>query len=72
MSLLDPALFERIVELRRDLHRHPELSWKETRTASRIRAFLEELGIQYRQDIAGTGVFADIPANTEVPAREAS
>jgi hippurate hydrolase len=68
MSLLDQALFERIVELRRDLHRHPELSWKETRTASRICAFLEELGIEYRQDIAGTGVFADIPADTDAPA----
>jgi metal-dependent amidase/aminoacylase/carboxypeptidase family protein len=63
MSLLDQALFEQMVEVRRDLHRHPELSWKEARTTSRICAFLEELGIEYREGIAGTGVFAEMPAH---------
>jgi hippurate hydrolase len=68
MSLLDPALFAQLVEMRRDLHRHPELSWKETRTASRICEFLDERGIAYRKDVAGTGVLAEIPAANDSPA----
>lgn len=68
MDLLDQALFAQIVEMRRDLHRHPELSWKETRTASRIGEFLEELGIDCRRDVAGTGVLAEIPAAGDAPA----
>ncbi|MEJ2151486.1 MAG: amidohydrolase, partial [Gemmatimonadota bacterium] len=39
------VLFDRLVALRRDLHRHPELGWRETRTASRIEAELDRLGI---------------------------
>jgi len=53
------ALAERIVAIRRDLHRHPELSWQEHRTADRICARLEELGIPY-QRVLGTGVVADL------------
>ena len=68
MDLLDQALFAQIVELRRELHRHPELSWKETRTASRICEFLDDLGIAHRKDVAGTGVLAEIPAANEGPA----
>jgi hippurate hydrolase len=68
MDLLDQALFAQIVEIRRELHRHPELSWKETRTASRICEFLDDLGIAHRKDVAGTGVLAEIPAANEGPA----
>jgi amidohydrolase len=47
-----------LVELRRDLHRHPELSWKETRTAARVASFLEGAGLEVRTGLAGTGVLA--------------
>jgi amidohydrolase len=47
-----------LVEMRRDLHRHPELSWKESRTASRVAAFLEGSGLEVRTGLGGTGVLA--------------
>jgi len=59
-DLVPPEAFRRMVALRRDLHQHPELSWKEERTAERICAALSELGIPYRNRVAGTGVVAEI------------
>lgn len=60
-QILASPLFERLVEIRRDLHRNPELSWQEHRTAVQICRFLDELGITYRRDVAGTGIVADFP-----------
>lgn len=57
----------RMVAIRRDLHQHPELSGQEVRTARRICAALEELGIPYRQGIAGTGVVAELPGQVAGP-----
>jgi amidohydrolase len=56
--------FESMVALRRDLHRHPELSWEEGRTAEKVCAYLDGLGISYRSGVAGTGVIAEIPGGT--------
>jgi amidohydrolase len=53
------ALRDEIVGLRRDLHRHPELSWKEQGTAQRITAFLEGSGLALRTGLGGTGVVAE-------------
>ncbi|MEQ9411715.1 MAG: M20 family metallopeptidase [Fuerstiella sp.] len=62
MSPLIPTnLYQQLVEMRRDLHRHPELSWQEFRTADRICAFLDGYDIPYRRGIAGTGIIAEIP-----------
>jgi hippurate hydrolase len=63
---VDPALFERMVALRRDLHRHPELSGQEMRTAAKVGEALERLGIPSRR-VAGTGIVADIPGPARVP-----
>lgn len=52
---------ERLVALRHDLHRHPELSWREERTASRLEAELRSLGAEAIRRVAGTGVVARIP-----------
>lgn len=43
-----------------DLHRHPELSFQETRTAAVIAARLSELGLQYEEGIGRTGVVTAI------------
>lgn len=51
-------LVARMVAFRRDLHRHPELSGEEERTAQAIIAALHELGIEGRR--VGMGVVADI------------
>lgn len=50
----------RLVELRRDLHQHPELSWHETETASKLVAALAQFGITDVTRVAGTGVIARI------------
>ena len=47
------------VEFRRELHRHPELSFEEVQTAQYIEHCLDEAGISYSR-IAGTGVLAKI------------
>ncbi len=43
-----------------DLHRHPELSFQETRTAAVIAARLSELGLEYEEGIGRTGVVTAI------------
>ena len=66
-ALMDPALFGRLVLFRRDLHENPELSWDEHRTSDRICSFLDDLGIAYRNQVAGTGVVADLPGKRSGP-----
>ena len=51
----------RLIDLRRDLHAHPELSWKETRTQERLEAALRHAGITDVRRIAATGLVARIP-----------
>ncbi len=53
-------IFSRIVDVRRDLHIHPELSWEERRTQGRIATFLDDLGVPYRK-AADTGIIAEFP-----------
>ena len=45
-----------LIEIRRDLHRHPELSGQEKRTAGIVAARLKALGLHVRTGIAGHGV----------------
>jgi amidohydrolase len=49
-----------LVELRRALHRHPELSWRETATAERLERALAVAGASGIERVAGTGVVARI------------
>ncbi|MFT4218997.1 MAG: amidohydrolase [Microbacterium sp.] len=49
-----------------DLHRHPELSFQETRTAGVVTAKLAELGIEFEEGIGRTGVAA-VVRNGEGP-----
>ena len=67
MPLVPQDLYVRLVALRRELHRYPELSWQETRTAGVISKFLQSLDIQCRTNVAGTGIVADIPGKTGAP-----
>lgn len=65
--LIDPGIFQRQVAIRRDLHQHPELSWRETKTSRVICQVLDRLGISYQTNVAGTGVVADIPGPEHLP-----
>src|SRR5262245_43548494 len=66
MSLLLPSLralftdadVSSLIELRRDLHRHPELSWQEKRTSTRLAEVVTALGAEQVVRVAGTGVVA--------------
>ncbi|SNT28325.1 amidohydrolase [Tropicimonas sediminicola] len=46
----------RLIEIRRDLHAHPELGFEETRTAAIVAGFLRDLGLEVTEGIGGTGV----------------
>lgn len=50
------ALEPRLIEWRRDIHRHPELGEQETRTAKQVADHLKSLGLEVRTNIARTGV----------------
>ncbi len=56
----------RLIDLRRALHRHPELSWKEERTAERLEAALRSIGIDDIRRVAGTGIVARVPGTDRV------
>lgn len=49
-----------LVELRRDLHRHPELSGEERRTAGVVAERLGALGFEVRTGVGGHGVVAHL------------
>lgn len=67
MALIRQDVYDRIVSVRRWLHRYPELSGRETNTAAVIADFLQGLDVPYCTNVAGTGVMADIPGTSGVP-----
>lgn len=56
-----------LIEIRRDLHQHPELGLEEHRTAERISQTLDELGIEHQRGIAQTGVVGVLPGDPDGP-----
>ncbi|MFJ8066483.1 M20 family metallopeptidase [Psychrobacillus sp. NPDC096426] len=56
---LDSA-FEDMVAIRRHLHMHPEVSFKETKTAGYIQDFYTDLGIPFQANVGGNGVVARV------------
>ena len=50
------AMRSRLVGWRRDLHQHPELSFREKRTAALVARTLRDLGLEVRSGIGRTGV----------------
>jgi amidohydrolase len=52
------ALFEYTRELRRDFHKHPEIGFKELRTANIVAKELSNLGLEVKTGIGQTGVVA--------------
>ncbi|EWG12814.1 M20 family metallopeptidase [Cytobacillus firmus] len=59
MKELIGAYSDELTELRRKLHREPELSWEEFKTTQFICEYLDGLGIPYRRT-EPTGVIAEI------------
>ncbi len=50
------SIADLLSNIRRDIHRHPELSFQEHRTAGVIADILEKKGLHVRRGVAGTGV----------------
>lgn len=48
-----------LIELRRDLHASPELSWHEERTTDVVAAWMDKLGL-WHERLEGTGVVAEV------------
>ena len=57
---LSKQFHSEICDIRRHLHAHPELSFKEFETSAFIIAQLDKSTISYRKGIAGTGIIAEI------------
>ncbi|MGL4523297.1 MAG: M20 metallopeptidase family protein [Bacilli bacterium] len=56
-SYLDKA-YPQMVDVRRYLHQHPELSFQEYKTAAYIAAQYEDMAIEVRTNVGGNGVVA--------------
>lgn len=67
IASIQSSLFERMVALRRDLHRHPELSGQERKTTDRLSQELDRLGIAHQRPLE-TGLVAEIEGPPDVPA----
>jgi len=52
--------YEEMVSIRRYLHQHPELSFKEEKTAKYIISYYEILGIEVKGNVGGNGVVAKV------------
>jgi len=64
-GLFSPELAGRLLDLRHDLHRHPELSRQEHATARRLAGELRELGAAEVMPVAETGLVARFPGRQQ-------
>jgi len=58
---------ENIITTRRDIHKHPELSFKEFRTAKLVAEKLNSLGILVKEGVGKTGVVGDLKGDLDGP-----
>ncbi len=67
MTYLREAITARVgefIQLRRDIHRHPELAFEEHRTAALVADKLEGWGYQVHRGLGGTGVVGSLKRGT--------
>jgi len=60
IKVLSENLAEELTALRRDFHRHPELSHHEERTARVVADYLRHLGLEVQTGLAGHGVMGTL------------
>jgi amidohydrolase len=58
LRLLGQPLLDELASIYMDMHRNPELSMQEVRTAKIAADFVESLGFQVTREVGGTGVVA--------------
>ena len=66
-QLASEPLFQHLVELRRNFHRHPELAFEEVETAGMIMAELDRLDIPYDYAGKGGGVIGYLRCRDNLP-----
>ena len=57
------ALKDKLIQLRRDFHQHPELGLEETRTALVVADHLEQMGLMVKRGVGRTGVVGLLEGN---------
>lgn len=62
--------FKKMVDVRRTIHKNPELSFQEFETSKYVQEFLQNAGIEFRV-VAGTGVVAHVGSGTRCVALRA-
>ncbi|MCJ7625468.1 MAG: amidohydrolase, partial [Anaerolineaceae bacterium] len=60
-------LRETLIDIRRDLHMHPELSGEEKRTAGIVAERLNELGLDVQENVGGYSVIGILRGNSDSP-----
>jgi amidohydrolase len=60
ISAIAQKLTPRLIEIRRHLHAHPELSGQEHQTSAYVAGVLSSLGLQVKEGLGGTGLVADL------------
>lgn len=54
------AIHDKLIQMRRHIHRYPELGYKEVNTASYLAGILQKQGIHVEQNVGGNGLVATI------------
>ena len=60
-------IYPEMIEIRRDLHQHPEVSFQEVRTPKLIADFLTDLGLEVKTGVGGRGVTAMLRGEKKGP-----
>ena len=66
-EVISNQVFDEMVALRRELHRHPELSGEERMTSQRIASRLASLPLEVRTGVGGHGIVADLKGQVDGP-----
>jgi amidohydrolase len=66
----DSKMLHWMRDIRRTLHRYPELAYQEKRTASFLEKQLVRLEIPYHSGIAGTGIIAELGGESSHPEKK--
>lgn len=67
IKALAENLAPRLIEIRRYIHAHPELSGQEYKTAAYIAGVLSSCGLHVRENVGKTGVMGDLPGKGTDP-----
>lgn len=60
-------IIKQTIELAEDIYKHPELGYKEIRTAGKVKKVLEAEGIPYQDGVAYTGVLSTLDSGKPGP-----